>query len=191
MIKFDPKTHIFTTTDGRQIPSVTQILKAEGWIDDRYYNEDSRKRGQYVHEATALLDAGQLDWTSLDDETAQYLLVYEKAKADLGIRTRGIEKIVHAGDQWAGICDRTLHCRSRSRLGLADLKTGGHETWHYMQLAGYWSTFKPRLRWGMILYLSKTDYRPEIYDLDEFDPWLMGWHHCVSQYHFKRMAWKR
>ena len=72
-LEFDEDKHLFTV-NGEIIPSVTQILKREGFcpgldfIDPWYL-----KRGSYVHKATELFDKGTLNEDSLSHEIMPYL----------------------------------------------------------------------------------------------------------------------
>ena len=52
---FDPDTHQYWV-GGEKVLSVTQILKTCGLIDDTWYTEKGRQRGQAVHLATQLYD---------------------------------------------------------------------------------------------------------------------------------------
>ena len=55
VLSFDPITHQYRL-DGERVPSVTQVLSVCGLIDDTWYTEESRQRGQAIHLATKLLD---------------------------------------------------------------------------------------------------------------------------------------
>jgi hypothetical protein len=82
-VEFQEDGHIYTL-DGVTLPSVTGILKAEGFIDDGFFDEYSRKRGQYVHRATHLDDMGELDEEMLDPVLAPYLEGWRKFKRESG-----------------------------------------------------------------------------------------------------------
>ncbi|MBU1082470.1 MAG: hypothetical protein KKB59_18435, partial [Spirochaetes bacterium] len=82
-VVFTEEGHIYTL-DGSRLPSVTGILKAEGFIDDRFYDEYSRTRGTYVHKATHLDDTGELDEETLDPVIAPYVEGWRKFKRESG-----------------------------------------------------------------------------------------------------------
>lgn len=189
MIQFDPDGHIFTYR-GHDVPSLTNILKAAGYIDGRFYTEDGRLRGQHFHQASALLDRNLLDWDTLDSDVINYLLCYEKAKEELGLRVRenGIEKIVHKGSLWAGIVDRDLLWKGKKTI--VELKSGSFEWWHRLQMVGYGATY-PTMPQLLLLYCTPMGYKidekilkPEV--VEEFH---MAWHQVVSLHHF-RSKWK-
>lgn len=184
MINFDPSTHRFTL-DGEAVPSVTQVLKAGGWIDDRYYTEAGRKRGEDVHKATALLDANLLDWTSLTQEIRPYVIQYEIARDELKLDIRQIEKIVYKGNLWAGIEDRQSFWQKQ--FTVIDLKTGTPVLADKLQLAGYGATHgkPPRL---LLLYLRPDGYKAVEIEPAEREEFSMAWHQIISLYHW-RLKW--
>jgi hypothetical protein len=182
VIQFDPETHSFSA-DGRRIPSVTQILKAGGWIDDHYYTEQGRKRGENVHQATALLDQQILDWTSLSEEIRAYVEVYERARAELKLGIRRIECIVHKGRLWAGIEDR--EAMWKRQLTIVDLKTGTPTLADKLQIAGYGATHvkPPRL---LLLYLKSDGYKVVELAHAECEEFGLAWERIVSLYHWRK-----
>lgn len=48
MIEFDETTHVYTQ-NGKKIPSVTQILLSEGFINTGWFTDEGRLRGSAVH----------------------------------------------------------------------------------------------------------------------------------------------
>jgi len=181
MIQFDVASHRFSA-DGQDVPSVTHILKAGGWIDDRFFNEQGRKRGEDVHRATALLDQQRLDWTSLSEEIRAYVLSYERARAELGLGIRRIECIVHKARLWAGIEDR--EATWGRQLTVVELKTGAPTLADKLQLAGYGATHaKPPLL--LLLYLRPDGYKAVGLKLEEREEFNLAWHQIVSLYHWR------
>jgi len=181
MIDFDPILHRFTL-NAEAVPSVTQILKAGGWIDDRFFNEEARKRGEDVHRATALLDQQRLDWTSLSEEIRAYMLSYERARAELGLGIRRIECIVHKARLWAGVEDR--EATWGRQLTVVELKTGTPTLADKLQLAGYGATHaKPPLL--LLLYLRPDGYKAVVLKPEEREEVSLAWHQIVSLYHWR------
>jgi len=182
MIRFDEKRHLFN--DG-QVPSVTTILKEENWIDTRFYSEDGRTRGEYVHKASAMLDAGMLDWQSIDPDVVKYLVSYERAKLELGIkRFAAIERIVHSGVLWAGIEDRSVKWKGHNCP--LDLKTGAYEMWHKVQIAGYAECYRTRPPYCLMLYLTQEKYKLIELTVTEMEPYYVAWHSAVTSWWSKR-----
>ena len=79
-VTFEPEGHVYTW-NGRRLPSITQILKAEGFIDTSHYDEWSRDKGSMVHLACHYDLAGELDEDTLDDEIRPYLAAFRKFMA--------------------------------------------------------------------------------------------------------------
>jgi len=182
MIQFDVATHRFTI-NGEAVPSVTTILKAGGWIDDRFYTEQGRKRGEDVHRATSLLDAQRLDWTSLSEEIRAYVLSYERARAELGLGIRRIECIVHKARLWAGIEDR--EATWERQLTVVELKTGAPTLADKLQLAGYGATHAkpPQL---LLLYLRTDGYKAVVLKPEQREEFSLAWYKIMTLYHWRR-----
>lgn len=72
-INFEEEGHLYTDAQGNRYPSVTGILKSEGFIDTTFYNDYGRERGSFVHLAINLDLAGELDEDSLDPVIVPYL----------------------------------------------------------------------------------------------------------------------
>jgi hypothetical protein len=74
---FDPIKHEYFIGQKR-LPSVTEVLRDLRLIDDTWFTEAGRQRGTDVHAATVLLDEGDLDRASINEETAPYVHAYER-----------------------------------------------------------------------------------------------------------------
>jgi len=82
-VEFTEDGHIYTF-EGVVLPSVTQILEAEGAVDTTFYDEYSRHRGSMVHLATHLDDTGELDEDSVDPVIRPYLEAWRRFKRESG-----------------------------------------------------------------------------------------------------------
>lgn len=82
-VEFTEEGHIYIL-DGVILPSVTGILKAEGFVDDRFFDEYSRERGSIVHLATHYDDLGELDEGSLDPVIVPYVEAWRRFKRESG-----------------------------------------------------------------------------------------------------------
>lgn len=135
-LRFDAKQHRYWL-GGRELPSVTTVLKSVGIIDpSKYAGGDAALRGTYVAEATALLDRGELDEGAIDDRLAGYVRAWRAFVKGNGVETLLVEERVHhPGYGYAGTLDRTVkfHCLR----WLIDIKTGGRERWHSLQTSAY------------------------------------------------------
>ena len=90
-VEFDRDEHIYTRR-GVILPSITQILTAEGIIDTSFYTEDGRDRGKNVHLACHLFDTGQIGEDEMDAETEPYLRAWISFKRDTGFIVVDSEK---------------------------------------------------------------------------------------------------
>ena len=135
MFRFDPDTHRYTLGD-LELDSVTGILTAEGFIDTRFYDEWSRTRGSYVHEATHLYDRGELDEDALDPQLVPYLEAYKKFLKETGAEILESEiPYYHPEYLYAGRPDKkALLFGTETTI---EIKSGNIEPWARIQAASY------------------------------------------------------
>lgn len=74
---YDDAEHIYRLR-GTVIPSITQVLKLTGFIDDTYFSEWYAKRGTNVHLACQYLIEGDLDMGSVDESIRPRVERFEK-----------------------------------------------------------------------------------------------------------------
>jgi hypothetical protein len=112
-------------------PSVTEIIKAEGfmgWLpEDQYYLD----RGAFVHEAIALYFKGTLDMESLAEGIKPFV-------------DSAIEYITFTGYKpehaELSLCSPMYkYCGTLDAWPLLDWKTGGKSHWHVLQMAAYFN----------------------------------------------------
>jgi|WetSurMetagenome_2_1015567.scaffolds.fasta_scaffold06020_17 hypothetical protein len=143
-VKFNPERHEYSVTD-RIIPSVTQILKNAGYIDDRYFTAESRDRGTAVHElCRRYTDGIRIDKTGRSLESLEYVNAFAKWMQEKHVYVILSETIVYGnidGHEYAGKFD--ILAEINGKRVLVDLKTGGKIKWHLMQLAAYAIGFLP------------------------------------------------
>jgi hypothetical protein len=170
-LEFEPSTHRYHI--GKlTIPSVTQMLQADGHIDDRWWTDEYAQRGTNVHLLTELYDTGKIVTVADRILEKPYLECYVEAEAELSPRYTAIEKMrVH----------RTLgFCGCPDRLGrgtrmwpkdpfVLDIKSGQPLGWHALQLALYdiltrrTTTSPSRRRIGLYLRGNGKQARVKIY----------------------------
>ena len=133
-VGFETDGHRYILEDGRQVPSITQMLKRCGYIDDRFHTEDASQRGTTVHQLCADFDLGALDPNGCTTLYRGYLMAHVQAMSILRPTWTHIEEPMISQDGcWAGMPDRV-----GTLSGLAcvlDIKSGGAEAWHPLQLA--------------------------------------------------------
>lgn len=134
--RFDAEAHVYTM-NGRRLPSVTGILKAEGCIDSTGWNEFAMTRGAAIHAATHYFDQGCLDWGSLDPRSRPGLLAYVNFRAQTGFHPSIIETPLPSRTGYAGTPDRIGILNGKPVL--VDFKSGngGWKPWHDLQLGAY------------------------------------------------------
>jgi hypothetical protein len=138
-------------------PRVTDILREAGLIDATWYTTQGRDLGTAVHAASAYLDEGRLDWSTVDPLVAPRLRSYQKFLEEMRPAIVSIEETVaNPTLGYIGHVDRTLEINGR--FGVLDLKSPARAPWHPIQLALYAGCYRgPVARWN--LYLSDTNYQ--------------------------------
>jgi hypothetical protein len=109
-LEFDELNHTFTA-NGQTLPSVTQVLRANGMTPEFYTRIDPwyLERGKLIHLATEYDDRGTLDEDTVDEVVRPYLDAYRTFRADFRGKITGIEKRMwHPQLGYAGIIDRTI-----------------------------------------------------------------------------------
>lgn len=167
---FNPIDHSYHL-DSLRLFSVTTYLKEAGYTAQ--YRGDGSKAtfGSYVHDATAYLDAGDLDMESLDPEIARRVEQYKKFKAehDFVPDMKWREKPCYHPDYlYAGTMD--LAGMMDGKPVIIDIKTGRKEKWHQLQVGG---GYKPMLGAHDPRYENAEPFSlylwDEEYELDEAD----------------------
>jgi hypothetical protein len=134
-LRFDPAEHKYFVGK-REVPSVTTILKEEGFIDSAWFTESGRQRGSYVHLAVHYHDMNELDEDSLDDTIRPYVEAWKRFKVDTGIVIIESEvPILDPLKRYAGTPDKIVMLDDKQSV--LDLKTGIVSPWVRLQLCAY------------------------------------------------------
>jgi hypothetical protein len=75
-LQFDESAHRYTV-GGVVLPSITQILKLTGFIDDRWFTEYASQRGTATHLACRYLAEGCFDW-KMDEAIVSRVVQFDK-----------------------------------------------------------------------------------------------------------------
>ena len=136
-LEFNEATHTYTLGE-RHLPSVTTILKAEGFIDSTWFTEYSRDRGTKVHQAIRLYDEGELDEDALDAVLVPYLAAWRRFLADGQVEIDASEvQLASPVYGFAGTIDKLARIGGRG-VAILDIKTSRTPArWWGLQLAGY------------------------------------------------------
>lgn len=192
-ILFDEPTHTYSV-GGRIIPSVTQILEAEGISDFSCIPPEvltaAKLRGTAVHKATEYLDQGRLDWTTVTDEVANYLSAWMRFKTECRVQILDIEQRVYSPTGYAGTIDRTLIMDGVHWL--VDIKTGVPTRAAAIQTAAYQYAYESKAvpsweygRRAAIQISSDGTYKIHPYDADLMDD-INVFMAALTLYNFKR-----
>ena len=129
-VEFISDGHIYTDAPvdgvGRVYPSVTTILKAEGFINTAYYDDWSRDRGSMIHLATAYDDRNELDEESLDPVIRPYLEARRRFRKESGFIPEQIEPpMMSTAYKYAGTPDRIGDLPGRIKRAAVELHDDG------------------------------------------------------------------
>lgn len=142
---------------GRELPSVTAVLKGAGLVEDAFYTEESRLRGQYVHAACEMLDQDDLDFDTLDPTIHPYVVAYQRF---LAVARPSWELIEHR------VCDETRgYAGTLDRAGIIyggrkvilDIKTGTVAPFVGPQTAAYRRCLPEPHVWGRAALNLRAD----------------------------------
>ena len=135
-IVFNDKLHEYRV-GGIVSPSVSQILKANGLMENFRKSETALNNGTAIHRALELHDLCKLDERSLDPRLKKCLYLWDKFKKEISVgQIIEVEKRVSFSVLYAGTIDRVLKLRNGHKMVL-DFKSGNPQPWAALQTAGY------------------------------------------------------
>ena len=123
-----------------KLMGVSEAMGLVGMVDTTYFKEVHAVRGTFSHRATALLDQGTLDDSTVDETVGAYLDCYKEFLADCQPTWTRIEWLVACAlTRCAGTIDRVgeITVRGEKQPVILDLKTGHATSTHPIQLAAY------------------------------------------------------
>jgi hypothetical protein len=193
-LSFQADGHAYTL-DGKPIPSVSAILKSLG---NAFYARTpqamaSLDRGSRVHQATEIMDALGMGPLDFEPDLAPYLTGWQQFITETGAQVREIEQTVFSEKLWfAGTFDRIITIFGR--FCLIDIKTGGKQKTHPIQLAAYavaWEELTgEKIDYAGIVYLkdakkrkySFDQWRDDAHGLEPFQPYKDTWRRYCADY---------
>lgn len=186
MIEFDQVTHTYWIDD-REVPSVTQILKAMNCVDTRWYTEEGRERGKAIDTLTEMYDAGTLDLEALrvyGKSYAGYIEAWIAFRAETGfVRTFAQVRVANARLGYAGTLDGEGNFNGVPLLYIVDLKTGPPLWWHPLQTQGYAECSISAKRRGCV-YLRRDGRFKWVEHDDPAD--AAGWLSFLNAYNYRK-----
>ena len=178
--EFNPETHIYKN-DGRVLPSVTQILKQVGVVDDTYYTDESANFGTYGHSVLKLALCNNLEsYDPAIESWAIGIIKFIAEQKPIPFKNMVIEncteKMVH-DDRFAGTLDfvgninkfPTRPCvldwkfwsaANKNVLALAGLQTAAYAYLFKKEIG-----LKPLAIKRGVVHFSQNNYR--IYELND------------------------
>lgn len=125
--------------DGRRVPGVHDCLNAACLIDDRWYTEEARYKGNYVDAGCYLIGQNKLDWSQVRPSFRGHLEGFKRFLDDTGFY---IKKAKHRAFsplyRFAGELDLYGVFPNRTLDDVLDIKaSAGSEKWWRYQTAAY------------------------------------------------------
>ena len=145
-LRFDEVEHKYYDEEGREIPSVSEILR---FLFREVYEEPNKAqmdiaadRGTRVHKACQELDErGQ---TEADDDIAGYVRAYIKFAEEHEYDWKGVERIIHGENVYGGFAGTLDRYGTLDGEGVVlDIKTTSkitkkHQLLYACQMSAYW-----------------------------------------------------
>ena len=121
--------------DGEEIPHITSMLEAAGWVETTFMTDEGRRRGSAVHDLCAHFDLEGLHVESCTSPYRGYLLGHVKAMSILRPEILSVEEplvSVHR-PRFGGRPDRVW--RLTGAISVPEIKSGPHDKSHGIQTA--------------------------------------------------------
>lgn len=132
--------------DGREMPSVTQVLDAAGLISQFCKDDEAAARGTEVHRLTAFDDVKPLDLRTVPTGLRGYLRAWRKYRRDTGFTPYLIERRVDSREHgYSGRFDRLGYTPGSLGivLDIKTSKTGAVPEYARLQLVAYGLAYDP------------------------------------------------
>jgi hypothetical protein len=186
-LTMDPETHVYTLGD-QVLPSVTEILRGSGVVNDRWWTDAGRWRGSAVHNACWYDDQNDLDESTLDPALRGYVDAYRKFRQETGFVATDIETPLYNDLLgYAGTPDRIGKIHDK-KLCLPDLKSGAPSKVTRYQTVAYVACLpSPRKYTRMEVRLQANGkYFLQVYEPKDFDRDFKKWQAIVEIFHLRR-----
>ena len=186
-LSFDKDQHIYSLGD-RILPSVTEIMRGAGIVNDRWWTEAGRWRGSAVHLACWYDDQNDLDESQLDQVLRGYVDAYRQFRSDTGFVPTEIETPIYNDLLgYAGTPDR-IGKLNGGRLCLPDLKSGAPSKVTRYQTVAYVACLpSPRKYVRMEVRLQHTGkYSLQVYEPKDYEKDFRIWQSVVDVFHLRR-----
>lgn len=186
-LEYSDATHRYFA-DGKELPSVTQILDLAGQISAYCRDEEARYRGTKVHEYCAIDDVAPLDLRTVPREFRRYLKAWRKFRQDTGFRPSLIEARVDCLEYgYSGRLDRFGLFDTSTFPTILDIKTsktGAIPDYGRLQTVAYGFALKPTSVFGRIVVSLKPDgnYNTKPYPITTYTADRAEWLSLVQKH---------
>lgn len=138
-LEFEAVPHRYLVR-GREIPSVTHVMRELGLGFVGFAPQEALDRGNYVHEASVLIDEDALDWDAVPEKWRGYCESYRRTLLETRSRPFRAEwRFFHPSFGYAGTLDRVV--LRDARFGLIEIKSGSTRHVH-IQGGGYFEGWR-------------------------------------------------
>lgn len=168
MLHFDEKKHIYTL-NGQRLPSVTQILVGQGFIDTHWFTDYGRDRGTYVHKIIQYHCAGELDESSIDPALWPYFKAWLQFEIDTTFVSVECEiPCASEAHRFAGTPDHVgfmngvecvIDVKSGADLPAAEIQTAGYAILKNKPLKRYSLRLMNNGRYSLREHVERSDSR--------------------------------
>lgn len=175
---------------GRDLPGVTTVLKATGFVDFEGVPEGNleraRDRGDVVHKACHLANLGTLDWPDFRRTNADIVgqvEAWEKFKRDTGYETFMSEQPLAEPIYGYATTVDDFGAFTGGRWAVVERKTGKKPWWVKYQTAGQARCFPFEIGRAAVELHADGTYRLEHHErMEDYRRWVAA----VSTYHTVR-----
>jgi len=195
MIEFNEGKHEYRNESGMIIPSVTQIMKAAGFVF--FQGPDSERSmdlGRKVHKTCELYDLNNLDEDLLDPILRAYLASWEKFLEDFKFKIKAVEGRVYSKKYgFAGTFDRIGVLGGVNTI--IDIKTNNPGPFTAIQTAGYALAYnenvksdkKKVVQRASVILESSGKYKYRAYSSPQDEKVFLG---CLNIYNWRKQNGK-
>lgn len=183
--------------NGLRIPGATGILKANGVIEDTWFNEGARFRGTAVHACCHYLAEGYLDLGSVKPEIIGFLNAYQEACQSLDFWPQECETAIYHPIYLYGVKPDQIGIYGGlngglKKEGIFELKTGQMQPWTALQtalqaMARWPRDYFTKVRFGIELHEDGTFKAEQFTDVKDFDVAMS----MISVYQWKNQKMKK
>lgn len=167
-LQFQEEAHLYSVGGEGILPSITEILKAEGITSYQEGNDWAMTRGQYIHRAVELFEEGTLDEESLSGGLRNYLDSYRLWREAVNFVPQVVEvPLWHPLHKYGGTPD--LIGLLNGKPHIVELKSGARRAGDRIQVGGQAELARACIvgadrEWytGTVLYLRANGNPPGI-----------------------------